>query len=673
MKIFLVSLVIFFSFSTISAQDYKFGKVSKEELEEKYYELDSSANAVILYKSRDTYFEYNQEQGFQVVTDVQERIKLYNAEGFGWATKKVKLYQSSSAKEKITNLKATTFVLENDKVIEVDLGKNDVFDEEINKYWSEQKFTMPNLSPGCIIEWKYKITSPFYSIDEVQFQYSIPVKKLEVSIETPEYFVYKKNSKGYIFLTPQVDKKQRSITIINKVRGDGVANRNAVVQTSFSQSKIDYTAFKETYTTENVPALIEEPFVDNIKNYFGAMEYEYSELHWPNEPIKFYASTWDDVTKSIYSDSDFSNQIYKSNHYTDDLAQVLASAKTDNEKMVAIFELVRQKMKWNDYDGFTTYKGTKQAYKEGVGNAADINLNLVSMLNSAGLTANPVLISTRSNGIPLFPTINGFNFVIAAVEIANGIVLLDATDPNSSPNNLPLRDLNWKGRLIRKDGTSSEIDLSASEPSESTSNVMVAINEYGKVDGVFRKSYKNLNAINYRDKYYKIKDEDIINKIEKNNNIEIEDYKITNKEDVYKPLVEMYKFNSEDLTDLVGNKIYFKPLLFNAENENPFKLEKREYPIDFGAPISDKNAISFTIPEGYQVTSVPESIAIGLPNNLGVYLFDIKVMGDRINVQSQLTINTAIYPAKNYDEIKDFFKIIVNKNLESVVLEKVMP
>ncbi|RXP57902.1 DUF3857 domain-containing protein [Lutibacter sp. HS1-25] len=669
MKKILITLVIVFNMAQLIAQDYKFGKVSKEELEETYYPLDSSANAAILYKKRYTHFEYIQGVGFEVVTDVHVRIKIYNTEGFDWATKSIKYYKSSSANEKVSSLKATTFSINNGKIVETDLSNKDVFDEEINKYWSQQKFTMPNLSPGCIVEWKYKISSPFKSIDNLQFQYGIPVKKMHIEIEIPEYFVYNKSSKGYYLVSPKVEKKRGNIIFNTKSRAEGTGWTPSGT-TNFSQTNIDYIITKEIYDVNDVPALIEEPYINNIDNYRATVEYEYSELHWPNEPVKYYANSWEDVTKSIYNDSDFSNQIYKSNHYNEDLAVVLDSAKTNSDKINGILELVKRKIKWNNFNGFTTENGTRQAYKEGVGNAADINLNLVSMLNTAGFKANPVLISTRSHGIPLYPTIEGFNFVIAGVELDDKIILLDATDQNSTPNNLPLRDLNWQGRLIRDDKSSISIDLIPTEPSEVNSKIIIKVDELGEVSGMVRNSYTNLRAINYRDTYCKLKDEDIITKIEDKNKIEIEELRVDNKKDLYKSVVEMYRFNSENLVDRVGDKIYIKPLLFKSETENPFKLEKREYPIDFGTPLIDNVTVSIAIPEGYKVASIPEKIAIGLPNNYGMYLFDVLTSGNSINVKSYLKINTAIYPALDYDTLKVFFKDIVSKNLESIVLEK---
>lgn len=127
--------------------------------------------------------------------------------------------------------------------------------------------------------------------------------------------------------------------------------------------------------------------------------------------------------------------------------------------MTAILNYVKSNIKWNNYLGYGCEKGVRKAYKEKIGNCADINLMLTAMLGYSGLQAHPVLISTRSNGINFFPSTEGFNYVIAGVETPTGIALLDATDEFSTINVLPLRDLNWIGRLIRKDGTSETVDL----------------------------------------------------------------------------------------------------------------------------------------------------------------------------------------------------------------------
>ena len=83
----IIIVVLLLSQLSLFAQDYKFGKVSKAELEEQFYPLDSAADAAYLYKYRRTYFEYVQDDGgFKVITDFHVRIKVYTKEGFDKAT-----------------------------------------------------------------------------------------------------------------------------------------------------------------------------------------------------------------------------------------------------------------------------------------------------------------------------------------------------------------------------------------------------------------------------------------------------------------------------------------------------------------------------------------------------------------------------------------------------------
>ena len=163
---------------SVCAQNFDFGKVSKEELQEKFNPLDSSASATYLYKYRKTFFEYRQEKGFELVTEIHERIKIYNKEGFNYATKKVYLHKSIGKEEQVNNLKAYTYNLIDGKIEEVKLEKNGIFNTEESKYRNEFKFTMPDLKEGSVVEYKYKVYSPYYwSVDDYMFQYDIPVKK----------------------------------------------------------------------------------------------------------------------------------------------------------------------------------------------------------------------------------------------------------------------------------------------------------------------------------------------------------------------------------------------------------------------------------------------------------------------------------------------------------------
>ena len=107
-----------------------------------------------------------------------------------------------------------------------------------------------------------------------------------------------------------------------------------------------------------------------------------------------------------------------------------------------------------------------------------------------------------------------------------------------------------------------------------------------------------------------------------------------------------------------------------ATTENPFKLDNREYPVDFGFPKSNKITVNFKIPEGYQVTSVPENMAIGLPDGLGTFKYAIKQQGNQLQFSSSTDINASIIPPNYYAALKAFFDQIVVKQSENVVLAK---
>jgi hypothetical protein len=329
-------------------------------------------------------------------------------------------------------------------------------------------------------------------------------------------------------------------------------------------------------------------------------------------------------------------------------------------------------VKWNDYTSYYCSDGVRKAYKDMIGNVAEINLMLTAMLRFAGLEANPVLISTRSNGISLFPNRTAYNYVISTVEVENGLVLLDATDVYSLPNILPIRDLNWFGRIIRKDGSSAEVDLMPKELSYDVTNIMATISNDGVIEGKIREQHLNYNALAFRQNYNNLAQESYLELLEKKrNNIEISDYAITGKKELDQSVVENYSFKHNTSVEVIGNKMFFSPLLFFAEKENPFKQEKREYPVDFVFPNEDRYLINITIPDGYVVESLPQSVSIPMSDDLVTLKYIVSSNENKIQLSVTLDINTAIISAEYYEELKAMFNEIVKKENEKIILKKI--
>jgi len=647
MKKYLLIAVLLLCFQYGNTQNYKFGKVSKEELDEKEHPLESDANAAILYKNRTTAVEYSPATGLMVETDIHMRIKIYNKEGLDWATTKVPLYRNNSAKEKISGLKAYTYNIVDGKVEETKLKKDGIFTEELSKNVHLEKFTLPNVNVGSVIEYKYRVLSPFISnIDEFQLQYSIPVKKIETSFSTLEYFTYKKHYKGFHMIKAKEYKA-------NHLKLDA------------------YNGISE-FNSENVPSLKEEPFVSNIRNYMTTIKFELAQTQLPGAMTKFYATDWQDVVSSIYKSPNFGGELKIKGYYKKDIDQLIAGVDSPMQKAGIVFNYIKNNIKWDGKYGYYARKGVRKAYKEKTGNVGDINLMLTAILRYVGVEANPVLVSTRQNGVPLFPSREGYDYVVTAIEVDGAVILLDATNYYGEPNVLPYRALNWRGRLVRKDGSFNLINLFPDKPSTVSDSFSVSLSEDGQVEGKRRCLYTNHDALYFRKRYIGADLDEYLEEKENNiENIEIDDYDVKNDKDTSKPVMESYSFVMENQVEKIGDKIYFSPLFFLAETENIFKAEERQYPIDFAFPRKRKTMLNIKFPEGYTAESLPEAVTMALPKGMGAYRFNISKSADGINVLVSRDINTAIIPQLYYADLKEYFKRIVDKETEKVVLTKI--
>ncbi|WBL24993.1 DUF3857 domain-containing protein [Zunongwangia sp. HGR-M22] len=639
--------------NAMQAQNYKFGKVSEEEVAETEHPSDKEANAAYLYKKQYTYYDYNSNNGLSLVTKYRYRIKIYNEDGFDWATVNLTKHISGNDKEEIYGIKGFTYNLEDGKLVEEKLRKDEIFQEETSKYRESVKFTMPSLKPGSVVEFQYEKRSPFLtSLDETELQARIPTKKLDVKIEIPEFFgfVAHYNQLSSLFFPIEKNNEQYNMH----------AQTTKYMQTVYEISE------------ENIPALKEEVYIDYLDNYAASIKWELQYTKFPDTPMEYFSANWDDVAKSIYDEGGFASELRKSSFFKDDLEALLQGVDKPQDKIFAIYNFVKSKVVWNDYIGFIAENGIRKAYKEGSGNTGDINLLLTAMLRYAGLNADPVLVSTKSNGIPVFPTRSGFNYVITSVDFDGQIILLDATDLNAAPGQLPERARNWQGRIIKDDGKSGWVSLLPNYSSLKRNFINIKITEDFKIKGKYTGMYSQFVAKSYRDKYKGVDEENYKQLLQEDKgDIVITDIKKENVKKVGADIKESYQFELNHGVEVIGDNIYFNPLLFLAEKENPFKADERTYPIYMDFPVNYVSVINFMVPEGYELESMPESTIVNINEDGAVFKFIINKSANFLRLESSILLNKSIYPAEDYAHLKNFFDEIVSKHSEAIVLSKI--
>jgi len=116
--------------------------------------------------------------------------------------------------------------------------------------------------------------------------------------------------------------------------------------------------------------------------------------------------------------------------------------------------------------------------------------------------------------------------------------------------------------------------------------------------------------------------------------------------------------------------LYINPLIHLRIDENPFRLEERVYPVDFGKATERTLICKINIPENFIADELPKPKIILLPNNGGKFTYNVQAMGNIINVVSILTINQSLFSQMEYKSLREFYDLVVAKHAEQIVLKK---
>lgn len=119
----------------------KFGDIKPEDFKPQYYTVDSSADAVYLYDIGSSVYEGNNNGWFSVIFKVHERIRLLNKKSFDdLGTVKIPLYATTAIQQKLKDLQAATYFMEEGKLVATKVDKNSIFKDRDGDY-QVTKFT----------------------------------------------------------------------------------------------------------------------------------------------------------------------------------------------------------------------------------------------------------------------------------------------------------------------------------------------------------------------------------------------------------------------------------------------------------------------------------------------------------------------------------------------------
>ncbi len=693
-SLFLILISCFFNLYVYCQQDsiLPWKNIPDADLKMETYDADPTADAVVLQEYVELKFDIWQDE-LRLYYEVYQRIKILTEEGKKYAEIEIP-YIGLEQYEDITLISGFTFNYNEGSVKKTKLkAKNIVVDKSQEPVYFK-RFTMPEVEVGSIIEYKYTIASlNFIEPETFYFQKDIPVRISEFRANIPEFFTYKININGYYNLANE--SVEESTVFLNWIfrNEDPIPSGLAYKSKDFSvQMRFQLDSYRYIYTMTNIPAFQTESYIDSYLNYIYSIKlylvkvtqdigyYSYiQQLAWKDLTKRIYLTTednsyiltknkakfktypagfilyntnsWEDFNTNTLNNEYYGLQLVKVWAYKPLMNKISSSDSTDFSNLKSIYNFVRDSINWNnEYNIFIT-KTLEEVYKQKSGNSSEINFLLIQLLRKADFEVNPVLVKTRSEGIPDIdlPSLNQFNHTIAAVELNGEIILLDAIDKERPYNLLNFEDLNNYGYLLKRlDSEWIDIKNYTYSKIEYTDSIIYENNLFTTKRQINESGYYAYNK-----QTEKIKPLELIQNSDK---LFYKNLQISNSGNYDKDLITKYSVSADSFIEEDNYSLTIYPFYNYSNLTNPFGDFYRNYPINFGYPFEENYHIFIELPENYTVNdfSKPENIILG-DNNASLEI-ETEIIENKINIDVYFKIINYEFPVSQYYELRNLYE-----------------
>lgn len=634
----------------------KFGKPTDEEMRMTTYDKDPEAKAVVLCSLCDV--EYNfAGSDFKIIYRVQKRIKVLKPEGVECANLSVQYYnQGTTTGREDVSISATSYNLVDGKVEKSKMKSNLIFDELIDEDLYQKKFTVPQVKEGTVIEYEYTLMSSFYHfINDWYPQEDIPVAYARYELTIPEYFTFNVENTGS---TGQLKEQRIGETMTLSVKGE-----------SFQA-----LANKYVFEGRDFAAIRKEKFTWNTRDYQTKVFAELRGIRFPGQLYKDYTNRWENVDETLLTHQDFGRRMNEKSPFRDELlGQQIDKMEDIHERVVKTILLLKSKLKWNGEYRMLA-KSPASILKKGNGTNADLNAILINMLSDVNVKAFPIVMSTREHGIlPIsFPSIKKLNTFIVGIPLAddNKMLYVDMSAEDGYLNVLPTTLYSNKARMIVKGGMSQWVDLQDIAQSTTSSVVRAEILPNGVLKGECVNMQKGIMAADMRKEFRTAKDSaTFVSDVEKRNGISIASYQMEGQRAFSETVKETISFVKKG--DATPDHIYINPFPFKPVRENPFTAVARQLPIEFPFKLKDVTSVVLTIPDGWEVEEIPQSVSISAANNGVAAVLVSSVEGNQVNIHFKVDVKRIFYGVEEYADLKMMFDVLSERSKDMVVLKKV--
>lgn len=653
--------------------DLKYGKPSKEELSWTTYAPDTSAAAVCLFHLGNT--EYVYVDKFSVATEHQVRIKILKPEGLDYAQVEIPFYAPEGKEEeegeRVGDVEGCTYTLQNGKIKKTKLKKSMVSEERKDPYYKVVKLSLPEVQVGSVIEYSYKVEYNEYTrIDNWMMQQEIPVVYSGYEVAIPEVFIY------------NVEYRGRDRINVEESNGNLRATWYVVSGLSREAKYFSFATRNLKFTSENLPAIRQNedfcwcPDIYRVQISFDLQGTNFHYLKGSNlrdEGYRPYGKNWGDVDQRLKESERFGQMLSLRNPYREEIQQLNSTYTGFEEKAIAAFNLLKSHLTWNGE--YALYCGDMdQVVKEGKGTNADLNFVLIRILADLGIKAYPTVMSRRSLGIlpATFPSLHKLNtFVVALYNPQKkAYSFLDSSMEVPALNVLPVELLTDRARILYTSDAEKDKWVNLMNLSNNSVNISLNAKMAGTaIEGSRTVSLNGQEAAAYWAIRQKGDTTSCWNPAgEKMDGVEIASLKATPGKNDFSAVKEEMNFALKASQE--GDRLVVNPMLFPLQTENPYVQPDRALPVEFPYPYRVNMLCLLTLPEGYEVETMPASATLKTEDDKLLCKYLIQRTGNSVSLNYTFELKTSVLSNTDYSKLQEVMSKAVEMNQAKIVLKK---
>ncbi|MBB4077639.1 hypothetical protein GGR28_000240 [Lewinella aquimaris] len=659
---FTLAFSILFLFATNLSAQYedglKFGKITDEDRQLLLVPGDSAAAAYVLYDKLDLSFDFLPDKGPVLKESFHRRVKLLKPSSFDRANITLRYDRSFQS---LGNLDAQVHLPDGTTI---KLRGGDFVREKGDDRKETMKFTFPQITPGAVIEYRYTLsTESILTPTNYVFQEDIPVRWAEYTARIPKYYSYLSLGMHGNYHIREVE--QRPLRW-SPVALRGLSNEQMIMHSDMRFVMKDIVPFKH------------QPYTNNLRDYLPRVRLQLQSVQYPQSMVQPVLKDWHAVANELDELRNFGrayqvkgnyNQLWKA------AGPTVMAAESPRERIAAAYYFVASRIRWDERYHFIGSDSPDNIFKAGVGNSADLNLCLLALLNEAGIDAQPMLVSLRDGGVPIevYPLVDQFDHLMVYATVGEGSILLDANGVSRPPGLPRERALNHRGWIASTQNprwTSVEVPRAR--------RVMLcemSVDEAGLAEVDLTGRLESYFAHSGRLQLKKMKDDteapiasDILTHFPEATVVSKEI--ISGGDHSAQPLT--YKVRMNVAAGMASDDyLYIQPILLPLLDAELDDVQERLYPIDFPYPWREQYITNVTVPEGYAVEELPESIRLRSEDGGMEATYTAVAKPDRtITINFSVDLDRTVYQAADYATLRAMYRRIIELQEASIVLKR---